>query len=365
MQHAGGSESRRGIAVFAQCCWDLYHFFRVSAFGATATLPLLGAGSADPHLSLRRVGGLLAVAAAFHAFAYVHNDVCDLDLDRTQPRRQHYPLVRGAVAPPLALGLALACAPLAFVLHARLVAPSSPAVPVAPPYRTAPAYLATACALLAIYNRYGKICPVPLLTDLVQALGWAALLRYGAAATGRAATRLTALLAAYEVLLILLVNGVHGALRDLENDAARGARTTAIVLGARVEQGALRVPRALLIYALLLQAGLLALPAWGVAANTAAQRGLARIAAIAGVAGISLATLATLVAVARAGHASDGAGMAHLVLLLSSPVALVAPGLAARPRSALLAAHLAPLIPNGMTCAALRWAMGRERRQAP
>lgn len=365
MQREDGSARRRGTAAFEQGCWDLYHFFRVSAFGATATLPLLGAGSADPQLPLRRAGGLLAVATAFHSFAYLHNDVCDLALDRTQPRRQRYPLVRGAVAPPVALGLALACLPLAFVLHAWLVAPAPPGGRGAPARPAAPAHLATACALLAIYNRYGKICPVPMLTDLVQALGWAALLRYGAAATGRAATGLTALLAAYEVLLILLVNGVHGALRDLENDAARGARTTAIVLGARVEQGALRVSRPLLIYALLLQAGLLALPAWGVAANTAAQRGPARIAAGTGVAGISLATLATLAAVARAGHASDGAGMAHLVLLLSSPVALVAPGLAACPRSALLAAHLAPLIPNGMTYAALRWATGLERRQAP
>lgn len=365
MQREGGSAHRRGTAAFEQFCWDLYHFFRVSAFGATATLPLLGAGSADPQLPLRRVGGLLAVATAFHAFAYVHNDVCDLDLDRTQPRRQHYPLVRGAVAPPLALGLALACLPLAFVLHARLVAPGTLSGCGAPPHRTAPVHLATACALLAIYNHYGKICPVPMLTDLVQALGWAALLRYGAAATGREASRLTALLAAYEVLLIMLVNGVHGALRDLENDAARGARTTAIVLGARVEQGALRVPRALLVYALLLQVGLLVLPAWGVAANSAGQRGPARIVAGAGVAGLSLAMLATLAAVARTGHASDGVGMAHLVLLLSSPVALVAPGLAARPRSALLVAHLAPLIPNGMTYAALRWAAGLEGHTGP
>jgi hypothetical protein len=102
--------------------WDLYHFSRFSALGATAALPLLGAGSVSAQLTPRRATGLLAVASAFHLFAYLHNDICDLDLDRTQPRRRHYPLVRGAVQPELALGLALICVPLAFALHTRLVA---------------------------------------------------------------------------------------------------------------------------------------------------------------------------------------------------------------------------------------------------
>lgn len=331
---------------------DLYHFSRFSALGATAALPLLGAGSVTARLPHRRATGLLAVATAFHLFAYLHNDVCDLDLDRTQPRRRHYPLVRGAVKPEVALGLATACAPLAFALHAWLVAPDARA----PARSDAATNLAAAFGALAIYNRWGKVCPVPPLTDLVQALGWAALLRYGALATGRAPTALTRLLMAYEVLLILMVNGIHGALRDLENDAARGARTTALFFGARLEDGGrLRLSPALLIYALTLQAVLLALPLGYAVARAGERRGAS------GVVTLAAATVFTLARLARGGQASDGAGMAHLVLLLSMPVALVAPRLAPLPRLTLLTAHLLPLLPNGATYAALRWLLGMRQ----
>lgn len=329
--------------------WDLYHFSRFSALGATAALPLLGAGSVTARLTLRRTAGLLAVATAFHLFAYLHNDVCDLDLDRTQPRRRHYPLVRGAVKPEVALGLAVACAPLAFALHAWLVTPD-----VRTPARgDARLSLAAAFGALAIYNRWGKACPFPPLTDLAQALGWAALLRYGALATGHGPGALTRLLMAYEVLLILMVNGVHGALRDLENDAARGARTTALFLGARVEEGRLRLSRALLVHIVTLQAALLALPLWYVATTSGKGAG--------GVVALAAGTALTLARLARGGQAGDGAGMAHLVLLLSMPIAMVAPRLAPLPRLALLAAHLVPLLPNGATYAALRWLLGMRQ----
>ncbi len=374
---------------------DAYYFFRLSAFGATAVLPLLGAGSVNPRLPPRRVVGLLAVAAAFHAFAYVHNDVCDLEIDRTQPRRSFYPLVRGAITPRAALAVALACVPLAFGLHKLLVAPPlTPSVSRLPfrafvpslsrlPFRVfapslsrfsrrsfrvfrdpnPPTHLALAFALMAAYNHWGKRCPLPPLTDLVQAVGWAALLRYGAAAERlalageRREPRLTKLLVAYELLLIMMVNGLHGALRDLANDIASGARTTAILFGARVgADGALQVPPALVVYAALLQTPLLALPLWGAAANLAGHGPRARLASALGVAVVEGATLALLLA-ARRGVSTE-LGMAHLVLVLSAPIALVAPGLAPHVLAPLLAAHIVPLPSNSMTYDALRWALG-------
>lgn len=357
---------------------DLYYFFRLSAFGATAVLPLLGAGSVNPRLPPRRLAGLLAVAASFHAFAYVHNDLCDLAIDRTEPRRSFYPLVRGAISPRAARAVALAAVPLAFALHRLLVAPvalSRPHLrPSAPSrfsrrsfraLRDPQTHLALAFALMAVYNRWGKRCPLPPLTDLVQALGWAALLRYGAAVEARGPTgeqpaegRLTALLAAYELLLILMVNGLHGALRDLANDAASGAQTTAILLGARAAaDGSLHVPPALVAYAGLLQAAMAALPLWAAAANLAGHDRRARAVAAAGVVAVEGATMAVLAA-ARSRGVSTELGMAHLVLVLSAPIALIAPGLAPHGLAALLAAHLAPLLSNSMTYDALRWAFG-------
>jgi 4-hydroxybenzoate polyprenyltransferase len=329
---------------------DAYHTLRLSAFGATAALPLLGAAVADRTLDGRRAAGLLGVAAAFHTFAYVHNDLCDLELDRTQPLRAAYPLVRGALAPRAALALALASLPAAFALDALASAPG----------RTGArrARLATALALLAAYNHWGKRCSLPPLTDLIQALGWAALLAYGAAASGQADPPLLRLLVVYELALIMQVNGIHGALRDLANDHARGARTTAIWLGARPgPTGDLQITRALAAYALALQATLLALPLAGAAAKQPAHQSAARSAAILGVTATTGLTIATFAAAARGGARPVDVGMLQLILILSAPVALIAPGMAPAPRALLLLAHSLPLLSNSMTYDALRWAL--------
>lgn len=329
---------------------DLYHLFRLSAFGATALPPLLGAASADRHLEGRRAIGLLAVAAAFHAFAYLHNDLCDLDLDRTQPLRADYPLVRGSLTPRTVRALALTAIPVAFALDTLVAAPDRA--------HSRRIRLAAAMLLLAAYNRWGKSCPFPPLTDLIQALGWATLIGYGAAATGHRDNRLVSLLSGYELLLIMQVNGIHGALRDLANDYAQGARTTAIWLGARPHpDGGMSLPPAVAIYALSLQAALTLLPLVGVgSALPEAQPGVRRRAAT----GVILITILQLIVLAMgAWHRARPAdvGMLHLILILSAPIALVGPGMAPAPRSMLLLAHILPLLANGRTYAALRWAL--------
>jgi 4-hydroxybenzoate polyprenyltransferase len=335
-----------------QLSLDLYHLLRVSAAGASVVLPLLGAASAGQGLTVGRAARLAAVAGAFHAFAYVHNDVCDLEVDRTQPLRAAYPLVRGSVAPDAALAFALGSAAVAFAIDNGLGPQGR---------RERRGLLGAAMGLMTVYNRWGKRCPLPPLTDLAQALGWTALLGYGAAAEGRV-TRLTALLAGYEVLLILMVNGVHGALRDLENDAARGARTTAMMLGARARAGGqLEVPAALAGYALALQAALLALPFWGAAANVAGHAPREQAAAKVGVTAVAALTLVALLRAAGGDARPADVGMLHLILILTAPLALTAPGMAPGPRRLLLLAHLAPLLANGMTYDSLRWAVGGSK----
>jgi len=337
---------------------DLYHLFRLSAFGATALLPLLGAASADRRLDGRRVIGLLGVAAAFHAFAYLHNDLCDLELDRTQPLRADYPLVRGSLTPRTVRVLALTALPVAFALDTLVAAPDR-----ANARRTR---LAAAILLLAAYNRWGKSCPFPPLTDLIQALGWTSLIGYGAAATGHRDTRLVSLLSGYELLLIMQVNAIHGALRDLANDYAQGARTTAIWLGARPQPGGgMSLPPAMAIYALSLQAALLLLPMVGVGAvpDEAQPRVRRRVAV--GVVLITALQLIVLAMGARRRARPADVGMLHLILILSAPIALVGPGMAPAPRSMLLLAHLLPLLANGRTYAALRWALSLPQDPEP
>jgi 4-hydroxybenzoate polyprenyltransferase len=295
------------------------------------------------------------VAAAFHAFAYVHNDVCDLELDRTQPLRAEYPLVRGTISSRAAMAIALACVPAAFLVDELALRGRAGLGPRA----SGRLSLAGAFALMAAYNRWGKACPFPPLMDMAQALGWALLIAYGAAATGRPPRPITGALTAYEILLIMMVNGVHGALRDLGNDRGRGARTTAIMFGAEEMPGGLRAPPGLLAYALALQAALLALPMWAASRNLPDHRAAAGSVAALGVSAASGLTVALLAAAARGDARPADVGMLHLILLLSAPVALLAPGMGRPLRAATLLAHVIPLLANGMTYDALRWAFGR------
>lgn len=220
----------------------LYLTIRVSTLGFTLLLPLLGAASAQRALTGAPVLALIAVGLAFHIFAYVLNDVVDLPVDRTEPLRADSPLVRGTISRAQALWLALLQLPLAFVL--AFVAGAGP---------LALLMLGAAFAGLTIYDLYGKRSRWPLLTDVIEAGGFCALVLFGALLVG-APRPDTVWLLGIVFVYVLLITGVHGSVRDLANDYARGARTTAIWLGVRPADGsAVKLSGALIAYAFVLQ----------------------------------------------------------------------------------------------------------------
>jgi 4-hydroxybenzoate polyprenyltransferase len=214
----------------------------------TVLLPLVGAASAQGELPLRIAATLLCIAIPFHVFAYVLNDVADLWIDKSESLRADSPLVQGFLSRRQALWLALLQPPLAFALALLAGATSAALV-----------MLAVAFASMAGYDLYGKRCACPLLMDGLQALGWCALLLSGALWYGPLRSAELAWLTAYVFIYVLLANGFHGALRDLANDFACGARTTAIWLGARPGRGgAVAISRPLLAYGIALQVAQLA-----------------------------------------------------------------------------------------------------------
>ena len=197
-------------------------FVRIHFLFFTCLWPLLGAISVKPDLSIGELSALMVAALAYHLYAFVLNDVIDLPIDRTQPLRQQDPLVSGAITPTQAL----------------LLACSQPVIAVMPTLWLggdvrAYAALAVAFVAMAVYNVWGKRCPVPPFTDFMQGVGWGSLAIYAAFALGLEPNAVTWLVFAYAVAYTLFMNGIHGGLRDLANDFARGARTTAIFLGAR------------------------------------------------------------------------------------------------------------------------------------
>jgi 4-hydroxybenzoate polyprenyltransferase len=315
---------------------DAYQFTRFAAIGFTIVLPWLGAASATDTVGLGRALGLGGLAIAFHLYAYVLNDVIDLDFDRAEPLRAADPLVRGLVSRGTALAIALAQVPVAFA-GARMLGGG----------RVALGALTAALVGMGAYNLLGKRTGAPLATDLVQGLSWGCLVITGAALAPGTPSCLTSALVITVTVYIVFINGVHGALRDLGSDLAGGAHTMAIVLGARpAGVNALDVPLALRSYALALQ--LLLVGAVAVVTEAAWPRYTPswRWLVVVSIAGASCAALALLAAAVRRVHDKWGfvaLGMVHLVLSLATLIVPLVPLMSGSMRVLVVAAYICPI----------------------
>jgi len=316
-------------------CVNIYLTIRVSALSFTLLLPLLGAASSQRELPVEQALVLVGIALAFHVFAYVLNDVADLWVDRTEPLRADSPLVQGTLTRRKALWLALLQPPIAFAL--ALHAGAAPS-----------ALLMLGIAFLAMtgYNLYGKRCPWPLLTDSLQALGWCALLLFGAVCETPVTRADLPWLVSYVFIYVLLINGLHGGVRDLANDFERGARTTAVWLGARPAAGSgVRMSPQLIAYGLLLQAALLACAL--LALHSIEQVADSPWPAVPVVAlALAASTLVLLFTLRRVGNRRDliAAGAWHIVVSLAVLPALYLPLLNPAGIATMLGAFTLPII---------------------
>lgn len=295
---------------------DLERFVRVHFLGFSAMWPILGAISVARADALGTLPGLLALTLCFHVYAAVLNDVVDLEVDRTQSLRAGHPLVRGAVSPAAALVIALAQVPLSFGLLHLLWEPGA---------RAAGA-LAAAFLFMAIYDVWGKRCPVPPLTDAAQGIAWGSLALVGACVAGGEPGPLTAIVFAYAVGYLLLINGVHGGLRDLANDLAWHRRTTALYLGIRpCGPGGIEIPRRARWYCFAVQASLIVLIFVPLIRNDPGFGFGMRIASTALAAVLAVANLMLMRQVLRPGLPGwEFAFRLHLAVLLWPPVFLFA-----------------------------------------
>jgi 4-hydroxybenzoate polyprenyltransferase len=239
-------------------------FVRFAAIGGSIVTALLGAGTTRPQLTAVYLLVLLVGAVAFHNYTYVLNDLVDLPIDRTEPRRAQFPLVRGIVQPGQARLFMFLQIPIPFAVTAVVEGNGS-----------AYGALAAGFVLMTVYNVWGKSITLPILTDLAQGMAWACLALWAALAAGGAITPLTGVLFAFLLVYIPLINGVHGALRDLPNDAQHRVRSTAGLLGARLLGDGIFIPRRLKQYARLLQLLLFVIIFWPLISNWFDYRPLA------------------------------------------------------------------------------------------
>ena len=281
---------------------------RTSLLGVTVVFALQGLASAGGVPSALEVVTTIVAASGFHVAAYLGNDIVDLPIDRTVERRASSPLVRGTVTRREAGVIVAVAAAVALVAAGSAGAGGAGA-------------MALALALLGTYDVAGKRCVFPPLTDAVQGLGWAAL-AWSGASIGAGATAATAWLGAYLAMSIVLVNGVHGSLRDLGNDARHGARTTALLLGASVDaSGRHRLPAGLWIYALTLHVAVVATVVVGLGALGGATPARTALALGAGV--VCLGLLVVALRWSDRGAAAWPVSFAYLVVMMLLPTLLV------------------------------------------
>jgi 4-hydroxybenzoate polyprenyltransferase len=226
-------------------------FGRLTAAGLGMSCVVIGHASASPALPLGVLIGLLLVGVAFHVVASALYDLFNIDPDRPDPTRARSPLIAGQIPPEVAALVIAATAVASFVIDGVFFGISPPRG-----VTSGAVALAAAYACLVFYDAFSKRLPVPLVADAVQGVGWACLVWYGAA-RGGGATVGTFLAELFVVGFVVIVNAVHGGLRDLGNDAHRGTRSGAVASGTTVDaDGRVTVPAALRRLAWLLQGGL-------------------------------------------------------------------------------------------------------------
>jgi 4-hydroxybenzoate polyprenyltransferase len=337
--------ARTGHLLWKGIRWiDL--FVRIHFLYFSGMLPLLGMGTVLVRPTAGQLAGVVGVALAFHVFAYVLNDVLDLPIDRQAPLRQQDPMVRGAIKPWQGLLVALSGVPVAalitWLLHGRPQAYGA---------------LAVAFLCMTAYNLWGKRCPVPPITDLTQGLAWGSLALWASWAVGDGPNLLTWTVFAYAAGFILLINGIHGGLRDLENDAARGGHTTAMFLGAFKLPGQdAQVPSGVRVFAYSVTAGLVALGLYPIIHNDLGYSPGARLASLIAVGGLDALTLALMPAALQPNRPGfNMAFRAQLFVVIFTPAVVFAAFLSTSVRLAVFAFLLASLLPMAWTYKVARW----------
>ena len=221
----------------------LRDYLEVSRFfnmGLTGIAPVLGALCMYPNPPLTaiqqgEIAVLFLIGCLAHTYGFVVNDVLDFKIDALSRDLTARPLVSGNITRRQAMGFALLCVVLTLALTI-------------PFYYTATSRyfillftLFVAYGLATVYNTFSKKLPG---MDFFVAGAVFVLILFGAATVGPIAHNpLPWIVALIGGLQVLFMNMINGAIKDIDHDKDGSARTWAIWLGAKVDQGNVILPR--------------------------------------------------------------------------------------------------------------------------
>lgn len=183
------------------------------------------------------------LAVAYHAAGFVHNDICDVEHDKSDPAKSHFPLVSGEVslrdARLLYAGLLVTVLVLASYLSRGRAAP----------------LLCLAGAVVAghVYNFRAKSDPA---SAAYAAVAFTCLPLAAYYAHADRCSVLMVLVAAYVALMMVFEIGVEGCMKDIDSDEVSLLRALGCCL---LEGGNVRVSGAARAFSWLLKAPAFAL----------------------------------------------------------------------------------------------------------
>ena len=210
--------------------------------GLTAIAPVLGALSNGEdnlfHLFLFFLVGFFG-----HCYGFALNDIVDYKVDKLSAELEARPLVSGKISLKNAWIFTIAMLIISFLL----------AIYVAFIYANfiTLAILASSAISITIYDFISKKKPA---MDIFVAGGIFLLIIYGAMTVNLKLSSLAKIVAILGTLQVLFMQFIAGGLKDAEHDYKAKAKTLAISLGVRVQNGELFIPLSFKILAYLLQA---------------------------------------------------------------------------------------------------------------
>ena len=168
-----------------------------------------------------------------HTFGFVFNDIIDYNIDKSSKEISDRPLISGTISLRNAWIFAFCSMAIAFLISLYLAVSMQHFFPIL--------MLVISSLFIVLYDLVSKKYP---LTDLFVAIGVFFLIVYGASITTGTLTSLTPLtwiVCVLGAIQVLIMQIIAGGMKDIENDFHRGARTLAIKLGVRVNEGKLHV----------------------------------------------------------------------------------------------------------------------------
>ena len=206
----------------------------------TGISPVMGAIAMEQY-NLFTLFVLFSIGFLGHTFGFVFNDIIDYNIDKTSSEISDRPLISGTISPRNAWLFALSCLILAFLI-ASILALNPYTLFNSIPNNFIPILILGASAFfITLYDLISKKFPM---MDILVAIGIFFFILYGASTQVSSISEITPIawfVCVLGSIQVLFMQIVAGGLKDIENDYIKGAKTTAIRFGVRMENGFLHI----------------------------------------------------------------------------------------------------------------------------